>query len=365
MATLQHRLVIPAPDSAFAPGDADPLEDTDFYITSKRRVDHPWIAQVGDGEDGRPDITGDGQRLDPATGRVVDGEYQIRVIDVPAPFEIVACDVDDVLVDEGHAHLDDGTAFTTGGWTITENVTGLTAPGWFGINGFGEVDVSGFILFGSGTWEGWIEKTFDGTEGGGDAWTPGQRVAVHARVSWGLDTGPGNLFLETEGGVDPEDGETVHRVSFPDGSYSFWTIPDGLAPNVYDTVASAIADGSGQVIVRIGGEGYGGSCNLNATFSDLEFVSCANVLDEVNGPRYVTGWLADSDARQQLLGRRAYLEESLDEGTTWTSVLYAGYVKRISLDQSLTYVFTLGDAGRGRRVARAWKALNPVEDFIP
>jgi hypothetical protein len=359
---LQHRLVIPGVGSVFTPGDPDPLPDTDFYITSRRRTTHPWIADDGEGN---PDISLDGQRINPVLGHAEDGEVAIRVIDVVAPIATVACDVNDVLVAEGNAHLDDGTAFTTGGWAITEVVGGLTAPGWFGLNGFGEVTVSGFVLFGSGSWDGYIQKTFDGTEGGGPAWTPGQRVAVHARVTWGLDTGPGNLFIETEGGIDPVDGETVHRVSFPNGSYSFWDIPPDLAPNVYDTGASAIADASGEVIVRLGGENYGGSCNLNATFSDLEFFSCEDVEVAVGENRYVTGWLADDDARQQLLGRKAYLEESLDGGVTWGHVAYAGHVKQITMERSLTYLFTLGDSGRGRRVSRAWSGLNPVEDFTP
>lgn len=361
---LQHRLWIPAPGSTAGPLDADPLPSTDFWITSRRRVHHPWIAQTGDGPDAVPDISFGGQELDPVTGHTIDGEIQIRVIDEPAPIATIACDLES-LIDEGNVHLSDGLAFSSGKWTITENVTGLTAPGWFGINGNGEVDVSGFILFGSGTWNGYIEATLDGTEGGGTHWTPGQRVAFRVRVGWGLDTGPGNLFLETEGGIDPEDGETIHRVSFPDGSYDFWTIDETLAPNIYDNVASAIADASGEVIVRIGGEGYGGSCNLNATISDLQAVSCENV--EVPGDPddlYVTGSLADSNARQQLLGRPFYLVESLDAGATWTRVLYAGFTKQATMERSKTYLFTGGDNGRGRRVSRAWAGLNPVEDFI-
>jgi hypothetical protein len=357
---LQHRLWIPAPGSTAGPLDADPLPDSDFWITSRRRRFHNWTADDGSG---RPDISFGGQELDPVTGHTTDGEVQIRVIDEPAPISTIACGMDS-LINEGNVHLDDGLAFSSGMWTPHEVVSGLTAPGWFGLNAGGEVTVSGFVLLGSGTWDGYIEATLDGTEGGGAHWTPGQRVAFRVRVVWGLDTGPGNLFLETEGGVDPEDGETIHRVSFPDGSYDFWTIPADLAPNVYDNVASAIADANGEVIVRIGGEGYGGSCNLNATISDLEAVSCEDV--ETPGDPdelYITGSLADANARQQQGGRPLFLVESLDSGETWTRVIYAGYVKQITMERSKTFLFTGGDAGRGRRNSRAFSGLNPVENF--
>lgn len=362
MSTLQHRLVVPAPGSAFAPGDPDPLADTDFWITSRRRVYHPWIAQTGDGPDAAPDISTDGQRLDPVTGHVEDGETQVRVIDVAAPIAAIACGAN-ILVDEGNAGLN--ASYLSNGWALTEFRTGGTsALNWGSTVSY--PNFSGFILFGSGTYTGYIEKTFDGTEGGGAAWTPAQRVGVHFRVSWTLDSGPGNLFAAVVGGVDPETGDTINHVSFPNGSYDFWTIPSDLGSNyVFDGYLSGVADASGELKVRLGGEGYGGSCNVYAEFRDLQFVSCEEIVVSVEAERYVTGWLADSDARQQLLGRKAYLEESLDEGVTWTRVLFAGYVKQITMPASLTYVFTLGDSGRGRRVSRAWADLDPTEDFVP
>ena len=355
---LQHRLWIPAPGSTAGPLDVDPLPDSDFWITSKRRQNHPWIADDGSG---RPDISFGGQELDPVSGHTTDGEVQIRVIDEPAPVTGIVCGIAS-LVDEGDAGLD-ANAFTTGGWSVTENVTGLTAPGWFSasING---ITAAGFVLFGSGTWNGYVEKTFDGTESGGPAWTPGQRVGVHCRVLWPLDTGPGNLYIETEGGLDPLTGDTVTRVSFLDGTYDFWTIDPDLNVVVFNGVISAVADASGELIFRWGGEGYGGSCNLHATLGDLQFVSCENV--ETPGDPdelYTTASLADENARQQQLGRPLYLVESLDGGQTYTRVVYAGFTKQITMERSKTFLFTGGDNGRGRRVSRAFSGLNPVENF--
>lgn len=365
MATLQHRLVIPGTGSTFAPGDADPLSDDDFYITSKRRTDHPWIADDGEG---RPDLQVDGQRLDVLTGAVEDGEVQIRVIDVASP--VVACDVNSILLAEGSpGDLGlDANAFTTGGWVreTSESDTAWAPYTWWGANASGPllggsalffwVDDPGGPPYQLGNWvrASWIKKTFNGTEQGGAAWTPGQKLGFRFRINWTLDTGGGNIFVEVNG----------TRVSGLTSSFDFWNMPVDSLNNQVDTVVWAAADGSGEVEVKMGGENYYPSCNVSCQFTDIEVVQCADVA----GPGddlYVTGWLADDDARQQLLGRQAYLEESTDGGTAWSRVVYTGYVRQITLEASLSYVFTLGDAGRGRRVGPAWRNLNPVEDFTP
>lgn len=359
--TLQHLLVIVNPDAleSYTPASSALPGEEHFYISSRRRVEHPWIADDGSG---RPDIQVGGQRLELPLGQAVDSECQIRVIDEAAPITAIACGLD-ILVAEGNAGLD-GNAITSGDWVVTEVSGGPGESIAFGQT-VNYPNLNGFILFG-GFFDGYIERTFDGTEGGGVAWTPGQRVGVHFRISWTLDTGAGNLFAEVEGGTDPQTGETTNRVSFPNGSFDFWTISSDLGPNfVFDGYMSGVADASGELIVRLGGEGYNGSCNVYAEFQDLEFVSCEPVASSVEAERYVTSSLADTDARQHLLSRAAYLRESTDGGATWPVVLYAGYVKQITLDASITYLITLGDAGRGRRVSRAWTGLNPIEDFAP
>jgi hypothetical protein len=374
--TLQHRLVIPGVGSSFAPGDVDPLPDTDFYITSRRRVHHPWIAQRGDGPEAGPDISVGGQRLELPLGRSVDGEVQIRIIDVPAP--VLVCGAS-VVVPEGDANLNLGaSAFSAGPnmWHRHETdisgtyidgsppVAGPIALQTIGSNpGF-----AGSILFGSNVYDGYMWRVFNGTEGGGAGFVAGRRYAFRCRVNWPLDSGPGNLYIETIGGADPfaaTPGATTNRTSFPGSGSDFWTIDPSLNTAVFNGYISAIADGSGEIEFRFGAEGYSGSCNVSAIITDMEIVECSEVESGDLTALYTTGWLADSDARQQLLGRKAYLEESEDGGVTWTRVLYAGYVKQITMDQSLTYLFTLGDAGRGRRVSRAWRDRDPVEDFTP
>jgi len=380
-AYLAYRLTIPGVGSVFAPGDPDPLPDTDFYITSKRGQDHPWIAQAGDGPNAGPDLSVGGQELQMPLGRTVDGEVQIRVIDVAAPIATVACDIDAVLIAEGLGLIDATTLFADG-WSILGHTQGLgyqfTKPapptssafgGWW-VDLGGEPAIAGSALFfwidydpphmGSYSWppwvrDTWMERTFDGTEGGGPAFTPGQKVGVHFRLNWTLQTGTGAVFVEANG----------QRVTGLAPGFDFWDMPLDALNNQVNGVVWCTVDGAGEILVKMGDEGISPSGNVSVTFSDLEFVECDDVITSVDTERYVTSWLADSDARQQLLGRKAYLEESLDGGATWTRVLYSGYLRQAELGASLTYLLTLGDAGRGRRNTKAWSGLNPVEDFVP
>ena len=356
--TLQHRLVIPGVGSAFVPGDPDPLPDTDFWVSSRRnRAYHPWIADDGQG---RPDIAADGQRIDVLTGRVEDGEVQIRVIDVPAPVTAVACDINSVLVAEGEPDLHlDATAFSSGTWTVNADcpLTSRPAIDWTA-NAAGPL-LGTFALFGwtdPGAWvrSTWIEATFNGSEGGGTPWTPGQKVGFRFRVNWTLDTGGGNVFVEVNG----------TRVSGASGSFDFWSIPVDPLNNQVDFVVFAVVDGSGEVAVKLGAENMYPSFNLTVQFEDMEIVECDDIIAESDTERYVTGWLADVDARQQLNGRKAYLEESIDGGATWSRMLYSGYVQSVVLEESLTYLFTLGDTRRVERVTPPWTDIDPMGALI-
>jgi hypothetical protein len=304
-----------------------------------------------------------GQRLELPLGRTVDGECQVRVIDEPAPIVAIACGAN-ILVQEGDAGLD-GNAISSGDWVVTEFITGTPNIG-FGENATNPF-VAGFILFNSGQYTGYMERTFDGTESGGPAWSPGDRVGVHYRVSWFLDTGPGNIFTEVVGGPDPlNGGSTTSRVSYPNGSFDFWTITPDLAPNVvFDGYQSGIADSNGELAIRLGAENYGGSCNVNCHFTDIEFVSCEPITVSIDSERYTTASLADDAARQRMLGRQYVLKASTDGGFTWDETLYVGYLRQITLDRALTFLMTGGDSGRGRRVGRAWRGLDPIEDFVP
>lgn len=73
-----------------------------------------------------------------------------------------------------------------------------------------------------------------------------------------------------------------------------------------------------------------------------------NVMDVITSgtTRVLTSKLFDSDNRQQLLSRRAYVEISTDGGGTWPDVLIAGYVLAYRLADALMYEVQIGDSRR-------------------
>jgi hypothetical protein len=374
--TLQHRLVIPGVGSSFAPGDVDPLPSTDFYITSRRRVHNPWIAQRGIGSNASPDISIGGQRLELPLGRSIDGEVQIRVIDQPAPN---SCNWSIDLL--GGLDIFDNPADWTeetslGAAGCTNPTTGLpynvgagdycVAPvGMTSVVAGSHMNAAIAILF---NWN-------DDHQGNSPYGNPSPRSAWRRRTMTGLTPGARvgfkpRIVVNLNGNADWEPfmriiGETTEEWSGHLSDNSFWTFGAGFyEPAISGLFLGTVVPPSGEVDIAMGVNNMSPSGNINIHFQQVEFMQCVPVVgpdDEL----YTTGWLADSDARQQLLGRKAYLEESEDGGVTWTRVLYAGYVKQITMDQSLTYLFTLGDAGRGRRVSRAWRDRDPVEDFVP
>lgn len=373
--SLHYLLVIANPDALtpYDPASTDLPGDEHYYITSRRRISHPWIAQRGTGPNAVPDIAIGGQRLEMPLGRSIDGECQVRVIDEPAPVTTVACDITDILIPEGDTDLHlDGTAFSSGKWEIEGD---QSDPTWapeseWSVSGSGpnlnvfslffwvDIGVPPYVL---GTWvrSTWIKATFDGTEGGGVAWTPGQKVGFRFRVNWTLDTGGGNVFVELQGAGAPI------RVSGLSPLFDFWTIPVDPNNNQVDNTVYAIADASGEVVVKMGLEGAFPSFNVAVQFTDTEVVSCEDVVVTIDSEAYTTASLADDDARQKQLGRPYYFKVSTDGGFTFDEMLYAGFLRDATMERSKTFLMTGGDAGRGRRLAKAWRDLDPIEDFTP
>jgi hypothetical protein len=361
--TLHYLLVIADPDAVtpYDPSSTALPGDEHYWISSQRRGSHPWIAQQGDGPDAGPDINIGGQRLEMPLGQTVDAECQVRVIDEAAPIAGVACDVNASLIDEGDVGLD-SDAITSGDWVVDGDYTGTYGPRYSWSHLAGPYN-SFFALFNWGTpfdggpWvrSSWITRTLDGTESGGSAFTPGQLVGFRFRVNWTLQTGGGNVFAEANGirltGISP--------------GFDFWDVPVDPLNQQVDSVIYCLADGAGEVVVKLGLENYYPSCNVFVMFTDLQAVECDTAIVSVDAERYTTSSLADDDARQKLLGRPYYLKASSDGGTTFDEMLYAGYLKQATMERSLTFLLTGGDAGRGRRNSKAWSGLSPVEDFVP
>lgn len=87
-----------------------------------------------------------------------------------------------------------------------------------------------------------------------------------------------------------------------------------------------------------------------------------DVVDAVvsGSTRAVTQFLVDATLRQQLIGRRAYIEYSTNAGGAWTG-LVGGFVTRIALVSAQRYSFTIGEARRVEERLRIFKA--PTDAF--
>lgn len=107
----------------------------------------------------------------------------------------------------------------------------------------------------------WMEKTITGLP----ADTP---VGVRIRANWGIDTGNGNIFLEISG---------APRLSYANGLFDLWTIPDDIGLGLTESYLVGLTDGAGALTLKIGGEGYASVGNVLCTFHEVEVVdfSCA------------------------------------------------------------------------------------------
>lgn len=79
------------------------------------------------------------------------------------------------------------------------------------------------------------------------------------------------------------------------------------------------------------------------------------VVDEGNVASAVTAALADVNARQQLLSKRAFLESSAD-GSSWTGFV-PGYVNGVRLVTAAKYEFAIGDSRREELTTDVFKSV--------
>jgi hypothetical protein len=402
--TLHYLLVIVNPDALtpYDPTSTDLPSEEHYYITSRRRVDHPWIAQQGDGPNARPDISIGGQRLELPLGRTIDGECQVRVIDEPEP--IISCDWSIDLLDGDNAFDTpaDWTEETSLGVYVayrpdfpydpdTPSAPGVpynltpppgnpprlwgSDPGDYKVGPNGSTSIvagshmnaATFVLFdwnddlqghspygNSGVRDVWRTRTMAGL-------TPGTQVGITVKVSVILNSNGGwRVFMRAI-------GTTTEEWSGHLSDVTIWNQTGGFyVPTIPGDFLGTVVPPSGEVTFQLGVENMFASGNINVSFNQVEIAQCVPV--ESPGPiteLYTTGSLADDNARQKQLGRPYYLKASTDGGTTFDEMIYAGFTRQITMERSKTFLLTGGDAGRGRRVSRAWRDLNPVEDFVP
>jgi hypothetical protein len=244
----------------------------DLVITSDPSSDYPYIAKPPAGE---------GMTLDPLTGSVTIGAYTVEVIDAIAT--VPAIDTSTELTDaldyanEAAANLADFTAtgdvaFNTGQdlgpYTTSISLTGVSS----------------------------LAKDFALSPGG-----------VYRFKLW---LGSAGTFVWIPAAMTLTSGVN--------------TVGSGRNGDTPDVELSAVilADGTGVVH-------FNAHTGVILSFTNTYYIAGLTIETLAPGApttgRVVTSRLTDSEGRQHLLSRKAYVMESVDGGSTWP-VLLAGYV---------------------------------------
>lgn len=334
MGTIDYRFTIvnPAATSPYTVGMAS-VPSEHWSVTSRRGDSRPFIESP-------PRI--DGQEVDLVTGKTTDGYARVRVIDAEGATG-AGVPVNDEL---------DFNIYTR--WAL--NYAGVY-PGnpWFhgfvdgppyipNVSGSGAL-VGGTQLVGSGDQSQWLSRTFTAADG----IVPFTSYTVSCRYrnngttfafSW-FGNGPNAPvpFLEAQ-------GTRVH------GSQKYG---NALLPAVMSV--SATSDSAGNLTVLFGYDQLRGAIGYSMAFDWVHIAPGSPALD---GP-YVTINLADGNARQQFLGRQAFIEKSYDRGVTWSHCPHSGYITDLSLPLSLVYEFGVGDTRRTERITKAF--VKPTTRF--
>lgn len=315
--------------SAVTPFDlADPTgNDEHFWVTSSRDPDlHNYITAP-------PDDYGD--TLDLLTSKVTDGACRVAVSDVYQGGGIVGTppSISDTLTGD----------ITQSGWVAQSSagLGGSSATGSIGPDGDISQNLACNLLGGVGPVYAQMYKTFFAADGVAPNTTYAVRVICRAKPRTSPDRlTPGN-------GAKPR--LQVWTESGPTEAYGIEYDASGADPyEPWGVLSVTVTTGS----IGYLGIGWGWYSLTGAwLFTGFEFDSVT--ITEVQSPglpagRYVTLWLADTSARQQMLGRAAYVLESIDGGATWT-ILRHGYVTDIELPVAQTYLITVGGARRRER----------------
>ena len=95
-------------------------------------------------------------------------------------------------------------------------------------------------------------------------------------------------------------------------------------------------------------QGTRGEFNLETARSSVgsyavEMLDAKTVTSASNNEnRWVTAFIGDSTAKLSIIGKKAYIEETVDSGSTWNP-FFIGRINSIDLTSPLTYRFELGD----------------------
>jgi hypothetical protein len=284
-----------------------------FTITSIRDGENPYIAEPPDG---------DGESLDPLTGKVEVGSYTIRVIDAVGT---VLFDSEDAPTLDEPMDWANQAAAEADGWTVNDVIFDNgedLGPHATGVTIFGEPGAH-------------LSKTLTGLTPG-DEYRASLWVVSSVQAEWRY------LGLELESGGE-ERRDVLHGHFGAQGEVQLVT------PLI--TIA-----GDGELTVRLETNWDGSTfraAGLLVTRVQTQSTSVAS--------RIITGHLADSEGRQQLLSKRAFIEER-EDGGAWTAIT-AGYVTDLSLVDALQYEFSVGSTQRIEQTKRVFDRVPHPELF--
>jgi hypothetical protein len=290
----------------------DPFDTRDVLVVSTVPTDdNPFITEPP---------RGDGTKIDPLTGVVEVGEYVVQVAD-----EVGTITLPTMILDE--QWLYENQAARNVVWPKTTSLAAPYAGGDSG--GYDGIEMRMGITYGGGL-------------GGGGGY------GRHTRTVTGLTPGESYTLVC--------DNMTLSRELGPLDDCGI-AINGGEGHNVYDQgllegplVIPFIADGSGEVEITLGHFDLEyGMDGIVITVSRLRIFGPADPLTT----RVVTGWLGDDDGQWQVLGVKAFVDESTDVGDNWTTVQGA-FVTHVELAGGIEYAVTLGESDRRERMAQVF-----------
>lgn len=144
---------------------------------------------------------------------------------------------------------------------------------------------------------------------------------------------------------------TVHyRMSILDGTlYSTTTTvlsPAASAPHSDDFKVTTKSDLSGWQPYMRPPRGERGSFSLDkgsSTVGTYKVTLLDKRTDTDNINRWVSAFIGDTDKKLTIVGKKAYIEESIDDGATWTP-FFVGRVNDVNLESLLEVSFTIADS---------------------
>jgi len=326
-------------------------DDDDLIVaTSVRDGIHPYIEAFPDG---------DGQEVDPLTGKVTVGSYRLRVIDwwglIPGIQEIPLDWImytEDVAV-SASCQVGDATdecLWESGkvGWRSTIRLPYATTSwpeSWDDYRAVLDGNCWNMSI-GQANGAFYAEAQITGLPPN----TQFEYTCQAQRVETGGGTISSNVLIGIWWAYGSGGGSRDILQGAPEvGPVNFVTqseLNDGTVANL---ICRPFTDANGQFWIKMGcwSVEVGEVC-FATHFWDMQLTV---EVEDTRG-RIVTSVLNDATMRPQFMGHRAYIEES-EDGAAWTT-RFAGYCTRATLDTALSWDFELGDSDRVEQGVTLW-----------